>query len=566
MPQAQTPFDLLDGEIRPHHVGNRTLSTAMLGWFLETAWRLDPETVSDTICDGGGDKGIDALEVDEDLLEITVFQAKHRTNPAATQGDADLRTFAGVAAYFGDEGGIDNLLASSPNEELRMLLERLRIRAKLAERRYSVRLVFVTNAPLDPAGVDYERSMADQTPSLEVWDQHRLAGVAERTHSLSVQDVSVVLSLASELISESLGEQARIALALVPATELVRLPGIDDLSIFELNVRLGLGKTRINKELATTIQRESEHALFPAYHNGLTLLSRKTQLDGSDLRLEGVSVVNGCQSLLALFNNRKYLTPGLRVLVKVVELGDSLDLVDSITYRTNNQNPVNTRDLRSTDPIQRDLQAQVRDHYAGLLDYSIRSGEVLTGNVLDNTTAAQLAMAVYLREPWNAVRKVKLFDEEYHRIFGRTIDGHKLFLLYHLNQIVTTKKTALRGDLEASFASVRFTFVQLLALLVSTFDGGKELLDEPERWLPDKLSDVTDALAELADDVVESLNFYVESKEEEAAEAGTLFDPKTAFKSKAGVQPLERDVIQMARRTSRRDPTYGFHVPAARPS
>lgn len=78
------------------------------------------------------------------------------------------------------------------------------------------------------------------------------------------------------------------------------------------------------------------------------------------MTLDGVSVVNGCQSLLALYNNRTHLTPELKLLVKVIELGESLDLVDSITYRTNNQNPVNARDLRSTDPIQRDLQAQVR--------------------------------------------------------------------------------------------------------------------------------------------------------------------------------------------------------------
>ena len=41
------------------------------------------------------------------------------------------------------------------------------------------------------------------------------------------------------------------------------------------------------------------------------------------------------------------------------------------------------------------------------------------------------------------------------------------------------------------------------------------------------------------------------------------FDPKVAFKSKSGVQPLERDVLQMSRRAARRDSSYGFHVSAA---
>ena len=561
----QHAFDLLEAESRRYLVGNRTPSTALLAWFLEMVWRMEPEEASEAICDGGGDKGIDALEVDEDLMEITVFQSKRRGGPTSTQGDADLRAFVGVATYFADEAGIDSLLASSPNDELRRLVERLELRRLLAGREYTVRLVFVTNAPLDAAGRDFVASRVDQAPTLEVWDRPRLVGVAERTQSLAVQPVEVRLPLASPAIEEALDSRTRLALALVGAPALVRLPGIDDLSIFELNVRLGLGKTRINKELGSTIARAGEHPLFPAYHNGLTLLSRKVTVEDGEMTLDGVSVVNGCQSLLALYNNRTHLTPELRVLVKVIELGESLELVDSITYRTNNQNPVNARDLRSTDPIQRDLQAQVRDAYGDELGYAIRNGEVLAApESLDNTTAAQLAMAVYVREPWNAVRKVKLFDEEYHRVFGRTMDGHRLYLLHHLNKLVTAKKGQLRGDLEASFASVRFTLLHLLALLTSSFSEGEAFIAEPQRWLPDKRDEVLDALGELADEVIDSVNFYVESKEEEAAEGGTTFDPKVAFKSKSGVQPLERDVLQMSRRAARRDPSYGFHVTPVR--
>jgi hypothetical protein len=136
-------YNLIESELGRHHIGNRTRSTALLAWFLETVWRLDPEDVTDSICDGGGDKGIDALDVDEDQREIVVFQAKHRTGPRQTQGDADLRNLMGVATYFRDEAGIDSLLASSPNAELRNLVARLSLREKLAGREYSVRLVFV---------------------------------------------------------------------------------------------------------------------------------------------------------------------------------------------------------------------------------------------------------------------------------------------------------------------------------------------------------------------------------------------------------------------------------------
>lgn len=72
-------------------------------------WRIEPDEVEDSICDGGGDKGIDAITVDVDLLEITVFQAKHRTGARTSQGDADLRSFVGVLTYFRNAAGIQKL-------------------------------------------------------------------------------------------------------------------------------------------------------------------------------------------------------------------------------------------------------------------------------------------------------------------------------------------------------------------------------------------------------------------------------------------------------------------------
>ena len=342
------------------------------------------------------------------------------------------------------------------------------------------------------------------------------------------------------------------------------MPGISDLSIFDLNVRLGLGKTKFNRELATTILSPKEHSLFPAYHNGLTLLTRKIERTEGEILLHGVSVVNGCQSLLALYNNRTAITPELRVLVKIVEIGNHTDLVEDITYRTNNQNPVNVHDQRSTDAIQRDLQEQVTNGYAPFLGYSIRQGELISAAaVLDNTLAAQLITAVYLSEQWNAVRKLGLFDQEYHRIFSRRIDGHKLFLLYQMNEAVDKHRTTLAPELESSFASARFTCLHLTATMLRLFSNGGNLLEEPQRWLPVKLADVCAALNEFAEEAAESLNFYVESQRDSALANGTTFDPKTIFKSKSGVLQLEREVATHVRYQLRRNADYGFNVPPA---
>ena len=364
-PQEQ--YDLIAAAIDPHVIGNRTRSAALLAWFMERVWRADAETISDSICDGGGDKGIDAVLLDDATSEICVFQGKHRDSATRTQGDNDLKNFVGCQPYFRGPEGIDDLLASAPNQELRDLIDRLELRQKLEQAKYSIRFVFVTNGVPDASAVDYVRTLdAQGDPPFELWHRERIAAVAEWTQRPGLRQGTLTLTASIEPMQVDLGNDTQMVIALIPATELVTIPGINDLTVFGHNVRLGLGaRTRINKELSVTIQDPDEHALFPAYHNGMTILTDNVVVSGRELQLQNVAVVNGCQSLTALHRLEPSLTNSLRVLVKVIDLGNDPKLVDDITYRSNNQNPVNIRDQRGTHPIQRQLQQDVRSSYGG---------------------------------------------------------------------------------------------------------------------------------------------------------------------------------------------------------
>lgn len=563
---SQDEFDLIEAQAEPYHVGNRTHSTALLAWFIENVMREDPDAVEDAICDGGGDKGIDAIFLDDDANELFVLQAKHRRDRRATQGDADLKAFMGVATYFRGQDGIDQLLDSGPNDEVVKLVQRLSLRQRLEESEPTVRLLFVTNAERDVSASDYVAAVATDNPTLDLWDGPRLFEVAERTERPGLLIGTFTLDT-DKVFEADLTSKADMAVALVPATELVRLPGIENLTIFDLNVRLGLGNTKINRELRATIRTSTEHAAFPAYHNGLTLLTDELAVTEEGLELEGVAVVNGCQSLLSLWNERDNLTPNLNVVVKVVELDRTADLADLITYRSNNQNPVNMRDQRANDRIQRDLQHQVGERYGEQLFYDIRRGQPADGDLerFDNQLAAQVLTAVWLEEPWNAVRKVKLFDQDYHRIFRRAT-ADRLYLAYLTNRACEAVQDELAPELQTSFASVRHTLTYLVGRLLAQSTLGAQLLDHPERWLPDKTDEVVDELDYFAKFAADETNFYVQDREEarQADPEAPPFDPKTIFKSSSGVRPLQRQVIQAYRALARRpDNDVAFDVPAA---
>jgi hypothetical protein len=560
---SKEDFDLIEAEIAIHQIGSRTRSAALLSWFLQSVWRMEPEDVDDAICDGAGDKGIDALVVDDDLREITILQSKHRGKPDSEQGDQDLRNLVGAAAYFESPEAVDGLIRSKPNAELLNLLTRLKIRDRVAEGAHAKRLVFVTNGLLDRAGSDYVKSLADRQPPLDVWDAPRLASVAGRTRRPELRPDKVELVSVMPPAIVDLGAGVTMAVGLVPALELVKLDGIEDLSLFDRNVRLGVGKTRINNQIGDTVMDAAEHRLFPAYHNGLTLLTYRLDIRKGRLILDGITVVNGCQSMLALYRNRAKLSGELTVLVKVVQVDPRGETSDKITYRTNNQNPVDIRDQRSTDLVQRDLQTQVNRDYEGELAFAIRAGEVFPRipRVLDNQRAAQLLMAVYVGEPWNAVRKVRLFDEDYRRIFNREVNSHRLYLMSVLDEVLDTASDKLRPDLRASLASVRLTLAYVLAQLLRESDRGRQLLAKPERWLPELKGAVMEALGSQAASVIDLVNGYIE---EQLKERDDTFDPKIVFKNEGEILKVERDVMSFSRRLVAKDPSYKFDIPPAR--
>ncbi|MEK6327302.1 MAG: AIPR family protein [Actinomycetota bacterium] len=561
---------LLEAEFESHHEGSRTISAAQLAWFLETVWRLDPDQVDEAICDGPGDRGIDGLVVSEDANQIAVLQSRHRDD-GKTEGDKGIREFVGVREYFTSAESAAQLRDGlTPNAEVRALIDRTGV-IGLLERSEppEVALIYVTNAPLDDSATDF---LGTEPEGLDVWHEERLAQVAARTARPDLLPGEHKLQARAEpIIHDAAG--ISIALALVPAGELVALPGIADRTIFNLNVRLSVGGTKINRELRSAIAHTSDHPLFPAYHNGLTLLTHGIKTENDVLILDGVSVVNGCQSLIALRDHRDDLTNDLALVTKVVEVGSDLRLGDEITRRSNTQNPVNLRDLRANDRIQRDLQAQVNDIYAGDFFYEIKRGESPPSgdpDRLDNQLAAQLLTAAWLNEPWLAVRKVRLFDKDYHRVFGPGVDAHALRLAFLIDSAIGQHRERLRDDLRASFASVRFTLAYILGRLVRMAPEGEGLFRNPGRWLPAAEADVRVALERLAEVTIDEVNYYVEDRleavtsderpedEEESAEAA--FDPKIAFKSREGVARLERDVRRNATRLFKREPNLPFDV------
>lgn len=563
-PQAN--FNLIEAAIADYLPWTPTPSLAQLRWFLESVWRLEPEDAEEAVCDGKGDRGIDGLIVDPEAEEIVVFQSKHRESAGQQEGRAGLDKLLAVGALLSSPEAVRQVRDdphTSPG--LQMLIDRLKVAELLddPDTSYTLKLVYICNASFGDDAMGVATNPGAATANLTCWTLDELAVVAQRTRSPGLIGGSHSLPVASEVIVDELVPGTRLAIGLVRATDLLDLPEIDTGTLFDLNVRLSAGNTKPNRALRRAIENEAEHPLFPAFHNGLVLLTDTFQVKGRAIVLEGVAVVNGCQSIDTLYKNSALLTDELRLPVKIVEVSGHPALADQITYRSNNQNGINERDLRGTHRAQLELKRTVREQFPEY-SYLARRGEVPEAGTegIDNSRIAQLLMAIRNERPWDGVRRNVLFGDQYSTVFSHGVSAAHVVLMHLIDKAVREAATGMDSMLRSAYAAASLTACYLVGQMLRLSENGAALLDDPRELLQTRHDDVLAALVGIAGDAIEELNHYTRQAIAQAEDEDRYFDPKVAFKNRTHIEGAARDLRAYVRAAQRKDPDYPLSLPS----
>ncbi len=112
---------------------------------------------------------------------------------------------------------------------------------------------------------------------------------------------------------------------------------------FKKNVRQSLGlNNTVNKGIRQTIYSDKHRDFFLFFHNGITAICNKLELNDRQLKLHGLSVVNGCQSLNTILScsERVKELDDTFVLFRFYEIPQR-DRADRISINTNSQSAVN---------------------------------------------------------------------------------------------------------------------------------------------------------------------------------------------------------------------------------
>ena len=372
-----------------HLVPKRSESASFLIWYLENYYRLDALEAIDSVCDQKGDKGVDGIFVNDNDQTITIFQSRISQNPNTTIGDAALRAFAGTMDQFEPPESITHLINTAGEAEVAALAKRLDLTGKIST--HKLRGEFVANINIDQNGKDY---LENHPNFLFFGKESLLLSYISDSRDLPVnapKSFDIVGFQVTEYVAD---QNTRAIIAPIKASELVTLEGISDQSLFAYNVRGPLGKTKVNRDIVKSIGNPEIHKYFPLFHNGITIISNDLDYLDGEVSISNYFVVNGCQSLTTIFNNKSKITDDLRILVKFIKMDPASTQAADITQFSNNQNAVKSRDFKANHPIQIRLQNEFNEKYKGQYSFEIKRGEsVNEGVVISNEDSGLYLMA-----------------------------------------------------------------------------------------------------------------------------------------------------------------------------
>jgi AIPR protein len=404
----------------------------------------------------------------------------------------------------------------------------------LLEKGFALRGIFVTNVPIDANGLDVIKA----DPSIVAYDRASIVrsyvdlnveGGVKQKYSFSIDGTPLVFQA---------GTLAKVLVLFADGKELAAMPGIADGSLFELNVRLPLGSTKVNKAIRESIEQQQQHVKFPLFHNGITALAEKVTVDKGTVTIENFVVVNGAQSLKQFFNSDRKISTDLKVLTRIIEIGGNTDLAREISINSNNQNGIKPRDLRSNDTVQIRLQAEFEKLAAEGYSFDVKRGDEGGGNTISNEYAVKLLLAFDLDEPWSCHQTYKVFDEKYAEIFARPeVTAHRIIFLAKVMALVEKHLTEIKNASFAHYGLTKYTLLATIKKLLNSDVLGKKLCQSPVIVFDAKqMACVLKLIDDLLTSTVIDLNHELDQ--------GALGDYKSDLKSKNSVEKLMSELLR----------------------
>jgi hypothetical protein len=431
----------------------KKLSKAFVSLSVASYLDIELEEAFGLITEGGNDAGVDAIyvgDIDDNDFSVIIFQGKYAFDLAKDNNfpaNSVQRVISSIGAIFDPSKPIEM------NDDLMPKVED--IRSLIADGYIpNIRCVFTNNGlKWNNDGENHIKNSGfpENQVKFEYFNHKNIVDSLQ-----SKKGINETLQLSGKSIQEGFNFK-RVLIGKINVLEIAKLFDTHGDNLLNKNIRnyLGLNKDRVNSAIKNTlIGNKRDNFYF--YNNGITMIcskfaSNELQELNWKVRIEDLQIINGGQTCRTIQHtvrdNPDIDYSNAYVLVRLYELsGEGIDsLITDVTIATNSQNPVDLRDLRANDDLQKRLETAVAELgylYKRKKDNTISSRET----TILSSVAAESIFSIWKQKPYQAkFKKNELFGTFYQDVFSN-INAAQLIISVLIYRFCDTqrKKTALR--------------------------------------------------------------------------------------------------------------------------
>lgn len=519
-----------------------------VAWYLRNIHLRDINQTKYDITDGADDKQIDAIVVDDNTSIVYIIQGKF-----IGTDKVDAKPLREVLSSWVQLKDLVKLQETG-NDKLK---QRLVDMSQALEDEYEIIFELITTANLTLSALEdlkrFQEEIAkdeELSSSLNIVDNEEL----KRRYDLALERESPVINFKLELevnkhVSMKIAGTNAIITA-IPLRDCIKFPGIRDGSLFQKNVRQSLGlNNRVNRGIKSTIYSD-RHRDFFFYHNGITAICHKMELNNNILIMNGLSVVNGCQSLNTILScsERVKNLEDTYIMCRFYEIPQK-DRTDKITISTNFQTAVKPRDLRSNDKRVLNLKRLFEQKYTQGYFLTKRGEEALPSKdkkyVIDLVDLGKYLISWHSQRPNIAYSETKIFDKYFEQLFKReykpeNIQALNLWMQEVRKGWIPENPYGLNESLLAMKAYAPYHQLYAISRFFAIANNFSDRVPSPEstyQRVDEKK--IKDQIVKMA---ASCLNSALESAVNEPQPQNRVFSPQNWIKSKASLSKIDTTI------------------------
>jgi len=523
-----------------------------VAWYLRNIHLKDRAEAKDCITDGADDKQIDAIVIDDEKSTIFVLQGKF-----IGSDKVDAEPLREVLPSWVQ---LKNLvkLQEIGNNKLKMKLSE--VATALESDEYDVCFELITTSQLTPSAqhdlASFQEQLAnadDLSADIILIDQDEL----RRRYDMALEKENPSIKHNIKLEKNKFvnidvgGTQA--VLAALQLKDCLHFPGIKDGTLFQKNVRQSLGiNNTVNKGIKSTIYGD-KHRDFFFFHNGITAICNKISVNSeNELTLQGLSIVNGCQSLNTILScsERVKEFDDTYIMFRFYEIPQR-DRADKISISTNSQSAVKPRDLRSNDKRVLNLKKLFEQKYPN--GYLLtKRGEITSADkdkryVLDLSDLGKYLISWHSQRPNIAYSETKIFDKYFEQLFKREYKAENgqslnLWMQEIMTRWVAANPLNLNESLLAMKAYAPFHHLYAVSMCFAIVSNQSDRVPGP--FASYESAKKGNLIAQIVDIAGSCLNTALEAAANEPQPANRVFSPQNWIKAKTCLSGINAAIRQ----------------------